>query len=462
MPVPVITVAQMREWENSSWEMGKEMGAVMRQAAAAVAQRLHQLSRRNDPILFLAGPGNNGGDTRLAADMMRGRPVELLNINDSQSALSALRQALGRRPAWVVDGLFGIGLNRPLEGLWLELVEAVNAAGLPVLAVDVPSGLDADHGKPMGGAIRAMETITFGAPKTGMVSDAAAEWVGRLCVAHDIGLVDCSVKGGVEWVLREDFRDFPPPRAATGHKGDFGHLGILAGSGGFHGAAVLAARGALRAMPGLVSVVTLDEAYGPVASQLAAAMVHRWPVDLDCDGWLVGPGLATVEAEEAMQAEVVRLWREFPGPVVVDASALAWLPENEVAIEAPRVITPHPGEAARMLGMNAPEVQADRLAALRTLAQSRGSCQVVLKGRNTLTGGATGKVAINPTGNVGLAQGGSGDVLAGLIAGLMVQPALRKDVDKTLRWAAWRHGVAADRLSARRRAWTAEDLAHTV
>ena len=276
MPVPVVTVAQMREWEDLSWESGRLVNDVMRRAGQAVARRAIGMSRVGDVILFLAGRGNNGGDTRIAADYLSKREIQLVEVDNPEKELDRVDSLLAAGPALVVDGLFGIGLNRPLDDNWKKLIGLLNDRACPLLAVDVPSGLNADTGKPMGAAVRANVTATFAAPKKGLIEHGASEYTGRLEVVNDIGLADCPCVGDFQWVLKEDFAGFPPERPVSAHKGDFGHLGILAGSRGWHGASVLAARAALRAQPGLVTVVTPEDAYLPVASQLTQPMVHSW------------------------------------------------------------------------------------------------------------------------------------------------------------------------------------------
>ena len=464
MPVPVITIAQMRVWEEQSWAAGCSVEAVMDRAGQAVAQQAAGMSRVGDMILFLAGPGNNGGDTRLAAKHLAKREIRLVELADPGTALGDLAAGLESRPALIIDGVFGNGLNRPLEGAWSELVNQVNGSGIPVLAVDVPSGLNADTGQSLGNAIRANATVTFAAPKAGMVNTAAAEFIGRLEVVPDIGLVNCPHDSDLGWALREDFDGFPPARPMTSHKGDFGHLGIIAGSLGCHGAAVLAARGAMRAQPGLITVVTPADVYVPVASQLSQPMVYPWSASaadklLGCTALLVGPGLAGENLPREIKNEVVRLWHESPVPVIADASALDMLPSEPVATKVLRVITPHPGEAARLLGTTAAEVQSGRLQALRKLAGQHGGT-VVLKGSQTLVGGVEGQVAVNSTGNPHLAQGGSGDVLAGFISGWLAQPACQSPplAGMAIRYAVWRHGQAADRMPGQLDGWGAEEL----
>jgi hydroxyethylthiazole kinase-like uncharacterized protein yjeF len=361
-----------------------------------------------------------------------------------------------------VDGLFGIGLNRPLDQAWCGFIQRLNEARVPVLAVDVPSGLNADTGEPQGAAVQACVTLTLGAPKPGLLRTAAAEFTGRVEVAPGIGLTPCPHTSELNWSLAEDFGGFPPARAASSHKGSFGHLAIVAGSAGFHGAAVLATRGAQRAQPGLVTTLTAEAAYYPVASQLQSAMVRPWSAELKLQGtfsaFLFGPGLAAPDVPPEMKLNLRRLWRDALLPIVVDASALDWLTSDPAPKGAIRVVTPHPGEAARLLNASVAHVQADRPRAVREISRRFGHCWVVLKGHQTLVGRSTGDIFVNCSGNPQLAQGGSGDVLAGYLAGWLAQPALQTDARATIRYAVWQHGATADALQARQPNWIIEDL----
>jgi len=361
-----------------------------------------------------------------------------------------------------VDGLFGIGLSRPLDGPWKKIISTVNQSKIPVLAVDVPSGLNADTGEPQGAAIKAAVTLTVGAPKIGMLRQSAWRFVGRLEVAEDVGLIPCPLKGELNWMLPGDFAGFPPRRGVAGHKGSYGHLAIIAGSFGFHGAAVLAARAAQRAQPGLVTLFTQEITYRPVAEQLQAVMVNVWKPGTklaeSTSAILMGPGLAAPDIAKKMKMPTQNLWRGSKLPLIVDASALDWLVPHTLPKNRIRVVTPHPGEAARMLGKTVPQIQADRPQALRKISRRFGNCWVVLKGHQTLVGRSTGEIFVNSSGNPHLAQGGSGDALAGFIAGLLAQPALQADIGKTLRYAVWQHGATADALEVARKNWVVEDL----
>ncbi len=462
MPLPVISMAQMREWEKATWATGRTEAEVIRRVGKAVATQALAMTEPGALILILAGKGHNGEDARCARPHLAGRRTDLLEITDPAADLAKLEALLSLRPGLIIDGLFGIGINRPLSAAWVRLLEQINASGCRVLAVDVPSGLNADSGEPQGAAIQAEITLTVGAPKVGLLRQAAWPLAGRVEVARHVGLAPCAIETEVQWTLAEDFAGYPPRRAVAGHKGSYGHLVILAGSPGYHGAAVLTARGAQRAQPGLITLFTLESVYHPVAGQLQAVMVSPWRQDNNLPGswsaFLAGPGLAAAEVSEHTRSLVRRWWQESPLPVIVDASALAWLAHGPCPAGAVRVITPHPGEAGRLLGTNASAVQADRLGALRELSRRFGNTWVVLKGHQTLIGGSSGNVFVNPSGNPHLAQGGSGDVLSGYIAGLLAQPALQSDPLLTLRFAVWQHGAAADHLQRSSANWIVEDL----
>lgn len=417
---------------------------------------------------MLAGKGHNGADARFATEYLAGREVQLLQVIDPEAVLQQLDPLLTRSPALVIDGLFGIGLNRQLSTPWLKLIQKINQAARPVLAVDVPSGLHADTGLPLEEAIRATVTVTFGAVKQGLLQASSWPFVGRLEVAPDIGLIPYPFTTELSVVTPADFADFPPPRPQAGHKGTFGHLAIIAGSLGYHGAAVLAARGAQRAQPGLITLITAPNVYEPVARQLQAVMVRTWTDGLTLleqgSAILIGPGLAAPDVPDSIKDLARRLWQESPQAVIVDASALAWLPRGPcLAGNKPlRLITPHPGEAARLLDISAPQVQANRPQRLRELSSDFGNCYAVLKGHQSIIGQSKGDLLVNCSGNPHLAQGGSGDLLSGFLGGLLAQPHLQSNPVKTIPYAVWEHGAAADRLEASRPNWIVEDLAALI
>jgi ADP-dependent NAD(P)H-hydrate dehydratase / NAD(P)H-hydrate epimerase len=466
MSIPVISIAQMREWEKASWAAGKSEADVIRQAGKILAGEILRRTKPNDTILILAGKGHNGDDARGAREHLAERHIQTLDVTNAEADLPKLDSALAARPAWIIDGLFGIGINRPLDAAWVKFIERLNAAKLPVLAVDVPSGLNADSGEAQGAAIEAAVTLTIGAPKIGLVQHHATRYVGQLIVAENTGLIDCPERSDLNWTVPGDFYNFPSRRPIAGHKGTFGHLAILAGSLGYHGAAVLASRGAQRAQPGLITLYTQSNAYVPIASQLQAVMVHQWWPKTELPGKasavLVGPGLASPDLPEQLKGSVQKLWREASVPVIADASALDWLPHGSIPKNAIRVITPHPGEASRLIKKSSAEVQSDRPGALRDISRQLGNAWVVLKGHQTLVGRNDGPVFVNYSGNPFLGQGGSGDTLSGYLAGLLAQPALQEDPALTIRYAVWQHGASADLLTGIRPNWIVEDLIDTL
>lgn len=466
MALPILTIAQMREWETATWASGQTELEVIRRVGKALAARAMELTRPNQSILILAGRGNNGEDARLAREHLSDRRVDVVDVRDPQTDLHKVTTALSLKPDLVMDGLFGIGLNRALDEAWVGLINTINEARLRVLSVDVPSGLNADDGTHWGAAIQAGLTITVGAPKIGLLQDVAQGYVGQLEVAQPVGLGTCDIKTEQRWMVADDFADYPPDRLAATHKGNYGHVCIVGGSLGYHGAAVLACRGAQRAQPGLITLYTPENVYTPIAAQMQAVMVSPWVRDSrlrsDFSAYLVGPGLASGDVPESLKNAVKELWRHAPQPVVVDASALDWLPRDTPRHIGARIITPHPGEAARLLRGSAEQVQANRVRALRELSHRYGNAWVVLKGHQTIIGRATGDIYVNSAGNPYMAQGGSGDLLAGFIVGLITQPVLRADIGRAIRYAVWQHGAAADHLQSTRPNWIVEDLAATL
>jgi len=453
MSVPIISVAQMREWERATWDAGIKEEDVIRQVGLRLRDwLLRSPAVSSGNLLIIAGKGNNGEDARQCAAAFEREGLQgarIVNVRDPVADLPALDTALMEfGDGTLLDALFGIGINRPLGEDWIEVVNRINETGAEIYSVDCPSGLDADTGEVMGAAVRADRTLTLGAPKRGLLTSAAAEYVGKLELEPDIGLSTFSLTGGMQWVVPADFQGMPPKRRAASHKGSFGHLAVLAGSVGYHGAAVLAAEGALAAAPGLVTVLTQAGCYVPVACQLKSAMVHPWADEIvlpeKCSAVLVGPGLAAGDLPVSVRDFTRDLWRESPLGVIADASALDWLPEGAAQEGALRVITPHPGEAARMLGTTTAAVQAERVASLRELSAKFGGCWVVLKGHQTLVGRCSGEISVNSTGNPWLARGGSGDVLAGFVGGLLAQPELAGDAGEAIRYAVWKHGLVAD------------------
>lgn len=469
MPFPIISIETMREWEARSWRAGKSETDVIDRVGQRLADRVTDLTSPGARVVFLCGAGNNGADGRAAVLKIQGRRITTLTVGKSSQWIGDVQAILKKDPDWVVDALFGIGLNRPLDSEWLEILKMVASWGGPVLSVDCPSGLNVGTGAPAPLAIEAAETMTVGAVKWGLLTREAAPFVGRLSLAADVGLIPLDAVAApssgakAEWIEASDFRRFPPGRPGDAHKGSFGRLKILAGAEGYSGAAVIASRAALRARPGLISVQTTERAASLIAPAAPQAMVAASPQEASYEdkttGFLIGPGLAGNDPGLGdLKSRGLELWNEAPQAVVADASALEWLPRSARPAPGLRVVTPHPGEAARMLGQSVKEIESDRFAAVEALSERLGGAYVVLKGARTLVGRAGAAIGVNSSGNAGLAQGGAGDALAGFLAGLLAQPSLAESPEKAIRYAVWFHGVSADRLAHRGLNWDILDL----
>jgi hydroxyethylthiazole kinase-like uncharacterized protein yjeF len=443
--------------------MKRAAAAVAREAARALSAR----GGRGLRVVVLAGPGNNGGDgfevARLLLASRVAPGVETLLLGDparlggdAKTTFSRLEKSGGairhvdgdadlvplRSATLVVDALFGTGLSRPVEprGIAARALASASASGAFVVSVDVPSGLSGDRDDLPGPCLRADVTVTFGAPKRCHVFAPAAGVCGRIVVA-DIGLLRPGppAPGEVEAVAAGDVCPLIPPRLATTHKGTYGHLLVAGGSEGMAGAPALAARGAHRAGAGLVTVAadagvrSLVHALSPETTTL--------PPDGDVSGFsalAVGPGLG--RSEEAR----TRLGRlaELPLPAVFDADALNLAGDARAfaSRRAPTLLTPHPGEAGRLLGVDAAAVNADRIGAARRIA-SLANAVVILKGFRSVVAEPAGRAALVLAGNAGMATGGTGDVLTGICGALLARGLGAWDAATG---GAWIHGSAGD------------------
>ncbi|WP_323141648.1 NAD(P)H-hydrate dehydratase [Massilia phyllosphaerae] len=469
MDTQLYSVAQIRAIEQAA-QAGLPPGTLMRRAGAASAARALDLLKGRPvadlslPVMVLAGPGNNGGDALEAAVHLSeaGWTVEVVHLAGStpspetQAALERARGAGLRfidavaadaQYALVVDGLFGIGLTRPLTGQARQLAEQVNIMRGPVLALDVPSGLDADTGAivgPGGVAVAATHTITFLGDKPGLHTGDGCDYAGRVSV----DLLDVAVREAAQVRCNTPalFGACLAPRRRNSHKGSFGDVAVLGGAPGMLGAGLLAARGALFAGAGRVFLVALDAALGVDPLQPEIMLRDAAGFAFERRTVVAGPGLGDSSQAMRLLGKVI----DGSGPLLLDADGLnlvAASPDLQARLahhDGPVVLTPHPLEAARLLGVTAAIVQADRLENARELAQ-RLNAVVVLKGAGSVIARQDGEVAINPTGNPGLATGGSGDVLAGVCGALLGQgwPAWEAALG-----AVWLHGAAADRLVA--------------
>lgn len=421
----------------------------------------HLLCRGAKVRVLLALPGDKAtGDAAVLAKVLRaldpGCIQDLSMARETDVWLSHLAGA-----AVVVDALFGTGLRAQIAGAPAAAIAAMNATDALRVSVDIPSGLDADSGKVHGSAVRAHITATMACRKLGLVLDADAP-VGRVEVV-DLGVPVASVQAAAQalgslchWLECEDVARLLPARRATGHKGTAGHVLVIAGSAGKTGAALLAARAALRTGAGLVTIATTGSARAALDAKVVSEMTTCYASGEDADD----TGFATLAAQAArmkaaalgpgiptgpgMAKLVRRLVVELRIPMVVDADALNLLGTEAAAVvgkaAAPRVLTPHPGEMARLCGSSIAEVAQDRLGFARRLAAAAAAV-VVLKGARTIIAIPDGTAYVNPTANASLGTAGSGDVLSGAIAALLGQGL---DAQDAARAGVFVHGAAAD------------------
>jgi ADP-dependent NAD(P)H-hydrate dehydratase / NAD(P)H-hydrate epimerase len=464
--LPVYRSEEIRRIEALA-QPSAEATPLMERAGFAAAELARELIAENrKSVLVLAGPGNNGGDGFVVARYLKQwwHRVHLV-FTGERSKLSA--DAAKALTAWeasggetltevpratlescglIVDGLFGIGMERPVSGRYAELVAAVNASGVSALALDIPSGLHADSGRVLGVAVRARHTITFIALKPGLLTLDGPDHCGQLHV-RDLGLEPTALlptpgrtigRAGLSKVL--------PQRALNSHKGTFGSIGVIGGATGMTGAALLAGHAALKLGGGRVYVGFLTPEAPSLDVSQPELMLRRMEDVLSMDALdclVLGPGLS--QSMEAMRCVERALVLEVP--LVIDADALNLigahprLQELCAGREAATVITPHPAEAARMSGRSVAEIQNDRVQAALWLAQSYRAT-AALKGVGTVVATRDGTYHLNTSGNPGLASAGMGDVLSGLLGALIGQGASAAAATCA---AVHLHGLAADR-----------------
>lgn len=495
--------AEMREIDRAAIEgFGIPSLTLMDRAGRAVAEAALQLASPKGRFFVVCGGGNNGGDGYVAARLLRGAgrdarvlalvPGERLSADaravreqaeragvpiDEAGELAGIEAGVGDV---VVDAIFGTGLARAPEGAFagaIERIEAARVAGARVLAVDVPSGLSADTGRPLGPCVRADRTVTFAFPKRGLALFPGAALAGEVAVA-DIGIPPEAARRvpvGCELLSDVEARLLVPDRARDVHKGDAGRLLVVAGSPGKTGAAHLALTGALRGGVGLVTLAARAEvlpfALAGRPEAMSAALGGDGPLaraDLqallalasEADALAVGPGIPRgPETGELLRALLQRARK----PAVVDADGLNALADDSAALAGlgvPLLLTPHPGEMARLCGKTAAEVQADRIGIAQAKAKE-WKATVLLKGARTVVADPEGPPAVVTSGNPGLASGGTGDVLAGLCGALLaggLSPAAAGRV------GAHVHGRAADLVAARvgERGLVAGDLGQAI
>ncbi len=465
-PRPLYTVAMLRAIEQTA-QAALPVGTLMQRAGAAaatIALRLLDGPAVHASVLVLAGPGNNGGDALEAATQLSasGAQVQIFLLGEPDrlppDATAALQRArastavfIDMLPAqhWslVIDGLFGIGLTRALDGTARTLVEAVNQLRCPLLALDIPSGLNADTGAVIGetgSAIRASHTVTFIGDKPGLHTAAGRDHSGQVAVAR-LGLdLAQLVPTMLQLGSVELFNSAVRPRQQDTHKGSFGEVTVIGGADGMTGAVLLAARAALftgagRVYAGFVGTPLGHDSQHPELMCRAAGIIEFGKSVV-----VIGPGLGTDSAAKEVLMRVLH----SGAAVVLDADALnlvaaePGLKKNLARHRGSVLMTPHPLEAARLLGRSAGAVQADRLQAASELARQCNAV-VVLKGSGSVIAGPDGAIVINPTGNPALATGGTGDVLSGFCGALLGQG---WPVWQAALGAVWMHGHAADVL----------------
>lgn len=493
----LLTAAESREVDRLSQEKyGIPSYSLMTRAGEAVARAVAR--RWPDAmaagVLVIAGKGNNGGDGLVAARAMlrAGERVEAVLLAraadlkgdaaracaDFAAAGGIVREAAdegafdgaiaGARPGVAIDAIFGTGLNAEVKGLARRAIGALNALGVPVAAVDIASGVNSDTGAVMGIAAKALLTVTFGYAKYGHVSFPGAEFCGELEIA-EIGFApeaigEVAPRGGL--TERAEAAALTRPRAINTHKGTYGHPLVIAGSRGKSGAAILAARGALRTGAGLVTAAIPECIAAIVAAgqaemmtepmpgrdghfAAAAAIARLEPLVAGKSALIVGPGLGASDDVAELVAWLVKEGAQPGRPLLIDADGLNVLarlgPATLRSARGPIVLTPHPGEMARMLECSTSVVNADRISAARQLAAMTGA-HVLLKGARSVIATPGAVIFVNSSGNPGMASPGMGDILSGITGALMGQGMSPADA---LRLGVFLHGYAADRIADR-------------
>lgn len=477
---------------------------LMENAGRACARVLEERFSRcfPGPVMVVAGKGNNGGDGYVVARILadHGWQVSTLVLaepqrisGDAATMLEILRNCAGQilfvddadklrqcfaelQPQLIVDALFGTGLESDVRGLPAAAIALMNAAAVPLVAVDLPSGVDASTGRICGCAVRADLTVSFDHPKVGHASTPGALCVGELEVV-DIGIPETKRPANLlpqTWMI--DAAAAPsllPERPAFAHKGTFGHLLVVAGSPGKTGAAALAGAAAVRSGCGLVTVAVPASVHGimeiklteamtvPLAEQdgLLAVAAGDQIAQLagSCQALALGPGLGQ---NNELRHLVRKIVTTLNLPLVIDADGLNLLAGQLECLGErqgePLILTPHPGEMARLAGISVAAIEADRFSVARDFARQH-QVVLLLKGARTIIAAPDGRVHINTSGNSGLSSGGTGDVLTGLIGGLLAQGC---DAFAAASLAAWWHGRAAEQIAAERGAVgiTASDL----
>lgn len=451
--------------------------AVIRHIFKNIKQPISQLR-----ITVVAGPGNNGGDGLVTARhlfFLKPKSLDIILLSPAQKYKGATKdnylrvKALGvsihignsseaikkcssyiNNANIIIDSIFGTGLNRTVEKVTKEAIDLINKAKAHIISVDIPSGVSSDSGEILGAAVRATSTVTFGIPKVGHYLYPGRENVGALDV-ENISLPPQLLKGEGETMLitKEQVKNILPKRTPQNHKGTSGHLLNIAGSAGKSGAAILSSLGAFRIGTGLVTTATDEGVRGTITSKQPEIMTEAFPTNKDemqkvingkrCISF--GPGIEVNKSTE----NLLKLIVETKLPLVIDAGGITLLASNKKYIKMLKertVLTPHPGEMSRLTGVSTNKIQENRVKYAKEYAQ-KNKVILVLKGAGTLIASPEGKVWVNPTGNVVLATAGTGDVLTGMIAGLITQGVSPLNAAIA---AVYIHGLLGDRLKEKK------------
>ena len=492
----VVTAAEMRQIDQDTIEdIGIPGIVLMETAGSAIVRAIEQHYPTAQRISILVGKGNNGGDGLVIARQLAhtGHDVYIflvspadsftgeaaINLQIAKNLGLRIEAILGEKEAWkrwmtncelLVDAIFGTGLRGAVRDPIATFVDAINNLSTPILSVDLPSGLDADSGNPLGICVRADRTVTIGLPKRGLLVHPGAELAGKLEVV-DIGfptqVIDAQdIK--VHWTTAAHASEWIPQRPPTSHKGSYGRVLVVAGSTGMTGAAALASEAALRVGAGLVTLA-IPKSLNPILEGLLPEVMTLPLPETDAGSLSVsaastllefaeqtksvlaiGPGISQHPGTVALVRQLARENQEHKlgGQMVIDAdglNAIAQIPEIMSFLDRETVLTPHPGEMARLTNTPVSTLEADRIRTAQTFANEQG-VTLVFKGAPTVISEANGDVWINSTGNPGMGTGGMGDVLTGVIAGLMAQ-GLSSERAATL--AVYIHGLAGDIVSER-------------
>lgn len=446
-----------------------ETPSLMQRAGLAAAEIAREIIAEDTPaILVLVGPGNNGGDALVAARHLKSWwfKVTVVLVGESGTPSAERNSAyqdwlafggscvdtipIGQRWGLVIDGLFGIGLTRPVDGASAEVIETVNALETPILALDVPSGLHADSGEARGAVIRASHCVTFLGLKPGLLTADGPDYCGNIWLRTlEVSTTLLCAPSG--WLLERPLvAKLLPRRKLNSHKAHFGSVGLIGGAAGTVGAAVLATRAALKLGAGRVYLGLL-EAHAPAVDLRQPEVMLRPASDIleqrALSSLVVGPGLGV----SASAADICSRAVASELPLILDADALNLLAQDSelqtrvAARKARTVITPHPGEAARLIGASVDDVRYQRVEVAQMLA-ARLNCFAVLKGAGSVCAQPNGAWYMNGSGNPGLASAGTGDVLAGMLGAFLAQGLSMRDA---VLLAVFLHGAASDELSAR-------------